>query len=128
MITSSRSSSARVAEWRMRSICSLIERFLLDIGVDPRHIGFGLVVVVVGDEILDRVVGEEALELAVELRGERLVRARGSAPGAAVASITLAIGEGLARAGDAQQHLGRAQPVDAVATRSAMAVGWSPAG
>jgi hypothetical protein len=25
MITSSRSSSARVAEWRMRSICSLIE-------------------------------------------------------------------------------------------------------
>ncbi len=25
MMTSSRSSSARVAEWRMRSICSLIE-------------------------------------------------------------------------------------------------------
>ncbi len=47
--------------------------FLLDVGVGARHIGFGLVVVVVGDEILDRVVGEEALELAVELGGERLV-------------------------------------------------------
>ena len=47
--------------------------FLLDVGVRPRHVGLGLVVVVVGDEVLDRVVGEEALELAVELGGERLV-------------------------------------------------------
>ena len=73
MMTSSRSSSARVAEWRMRSICSLIEHFLLDVGVGARHVGLGLVVVVVGDEVLDRVVGEEALELAVELGGQRLV-------------------------------------------------------
>ena len=48
-------------------------RLLLDVGVGARHVGFGLVVVVVGDEVLDRVVGEEALELAVQLRGERLV-------------------------------------------------------
>ena len=38
----------------------LVDRgVLLDIGVGARHVGFGLVVVVVGDEILDRVVGEE---------------------------------------------------------------------
>ena len=48
-------------------------RFLLDVGVGARHVGFGLVVVVVGDEVLDRVVGEEALELAVELGRQGLV-------------------------------------------------------
>ena len=47
--------------------------FFLDVGVGARDVGLGLVVVVVGDEVLDRVVGEEALELAVELGGERLV-------------------------------------------------------
>ena len=73
-MTSSRSSSARVAAWRMRSICSLIEDFLLDVGVRARHVGFGLVVVVIGDEVFDGVVREEALELAVELRCQRLVR------------------------------------------------------
>ena len=52
----------------------LVDRaFLLDVGVGARHIGFRLVVVVIGDEIFDRVVGKEALELAIELRGERLV-------------------------------------------------------
>ena len=48
--------------------------FFLDVGVGARHVGFGLVVVVIGDEILDGVVREEALELAVKLGGERLVR------------------------------------------------------
>ena len=39
----------------------LVDRgFLLDVGVGARDVGLGLVVVVVGDEILDRVVGEEA--------------------------------------------------------------------
>src|SRR3954465_14655728 len=37
------------------------------------RVGLGLVVVVVGDEVLDRVVGEELAELVAELRGERLV-------------------------------------------------------
>jgi hypothetical protein len=36
-------------------------------------VGLGLVVVVVGDEVLDRVLGEELPELVAELRGERLV-------------------------------------------------------
>ena len=40
----------------------LVDRgFFLDIGVGARNIGFGLVVVVIGDEILDRVVGKEDL-------------------------------------------------------------------
>ena len=57
--------------------------FLLDVGVGARDVGFGLVIIVVADEIFDRIVGEEALELAVELGGEDLVRARSPAPAAA---------------------------------------------
>jgi hypothetical protein len=93
-----------VAEWRIRSICSLIEAFLLDVGVGARHVGLGLVVVVVGDEILHRVVGEEVLELAIELRGQRLVR-RQDQRRALGRLDDLGHGEGLARAGDAEQHL-----------------------
>ena len=53
----------------------LVQRqFLLDIGVGARDVGFRLVVVVIGDEILDRVLREEALHLAIELRRQRLVR------------------------------------------------------
>ncbi len=47
---------------------------LLDIGVGARDIGFRLVVVVIGDEILDRVLREEVLHLRVELGRQRLVR------------------------------------------------------
>ena len=46
---------------------------LLDVGVGLGDVGLGLVVVVVADEVLDRVVGEEVLELAVELGGQGLV-------------------------------------------------------
>ena len=38
-----------------------------------RQVRLGLVVVVVADEVLDRVVREELAELRVELGGERLV-------------------------------------------------------
>ena len=79
-------------------------RVLLDIGVGARDIGFRLVVVVVGDEILDRVVREEALELAIELGGERLVG--GEDERRALGRLDhLGHGEGLAGAGDAKQHL-----------------------
>ena len=88
-------------------------RVLLDIGVGPRHIGLGLVVVVVADKILDRVVGEEALELAIELRRQRLVR-RQDDGGALRGLDHLGHGVGLAGAGDAEQHLG------AVLTRNAL--------
>ncbi len=39
--------------------------FLLDEGIRPRHVSFGLVVVVVAHEIFDRVVGKEGLEFTV---------------------------------------------------------------
>ena len=79
-------------------------RFLLDVGVAGRDVGLGLVVVVVADEVLDGVVGEEAPELLVELRRQRLVvghdQRRPVHPG-----DDLGHGEGLARAGDAEQRL-----------------------
>ena len=46
---------------------------LLDVGVGRRDVGLGLVVVVVGDEVLDGVVREEAAELLEELRRQDLV-------------------------------------------------------
>ena len=48
-------------------------RFLLDVRVGGRDVGFGLVVVVVADEVLDRVLGKEPAELLVQLRGQGLV-------------------------------------------------------
>ncbi len=48
-------------------------RVLLDVEVGLGHVGLGLVVVVVGDEVLDGVPGQELAELVAELRGERLV-------------------------------------------------------
>ena len=46
---------------------------LLDVEVGLRHVRLGLVVVVVGDEVLDGVLREELAELVAELRSERLV-------------------------------------------------------
>jgi hypothetical protein len=46
---------------------------LLDVGVGGRHIRFGLVIVVVGNEILDRVAREERTKLTVQLCGKGLV-------------------------------------------------------
>ena len=52
----------------------LVDRgVLLDVEVLRGHVGLGLVVVVVGDEVLDRVLGEELAELVAELGGQRLV-------------------------------------------------------
>ena len=62
----------------------LVDRgILLDVGVGARDIGFRLVVIVIGDEIFHRVVGEEILELAVKLRGQASCSARARARGAA---------------------------------------------
>ncbi len=48
-------------------------RVLLDVGVRRGHVRLGLVVVVVGDEVLDSVAGEELLELGGQLGGQRFV-------------------------------------------------------
>jgi hypothetical protein len=74
MIASLRSSSDLVAESAHLLDVFVDARILLDVQVLRRHIGFGLVVIVVGDEILDRILGKELAHFGVELRGERLVR------------------------------------------------------
>ena len=79
-------------------------RILLDEGVGARDVGLGLVVIEVADEVFDRVVREEALELGVKLRGQRLVM-RDDQRGPVHVPDDVGDGEGLARAGDAQQHL-----------------------
>ena len=79
-------------------------RGLLDVGVGARDVGFRLVIVVVADEVLDGVVGEERLELAVELGRQDLVR-RQHDRRALHLRDDVRHGEGLARAGDAEQHL-----------------------
>ena len=48
-------------------------RFLLDVNVAGGNVGFGLVIVVIRDEVFDRVVREERLELVIELRRQSLV-------------------------------------------------------
>ena len=93
----------------------LVDRaVLLDEQVALRHVGLGLVVVVVADEVLDRVLGKELAELAVELRGQRLVgREHDRRP--AQPRDHVGHGEGLARAGHAQQgleHLAVAHALD----------------
>jgi hypothetical protein len=78
--------------------------FLLDEGVRARHVGLGLVVIVVADEILHRVFGKEAFELAIELRRQCLV-GRKDDRGALGFFDDAGHGEGLARAGRPEQHL-----------------------
>ena len=79
-------------------------RLLLDIDVAGRNVGFGLVVVVVGDEVLDRIVREEAFELVIKLRRQRLVVRQNERRTVDLVD-ELGHREGLAGAGDAQQHL-----------------------
>src|SRR6185369_3389269 len=82
------------------------ERVLLDVRVGRGDVGLGLVVVVVADEVVDGVVGEQGLELAVELVRQRLVV--GDDQRRALDLLDdVGDREGLAAAGDAQQHLGR---------------------
>ena len=101
-------------------------RVLLDVEIARRNVGLGLVVVVVGDEVLDRVVREELAELRVELRGERLV-GRDHDRRAAGPRDDVGHRERLARAGDAEQRLER-EAVAETLDELAMASGWSPAG
>ena len=78
--------------------------FLLDIGVRSRHIGFGLVIIIVTYEILHGVVRKETLEFTIKLRRQNLVR-RQDQRWPLHRFDDLGDGEGLARSGDAEQHL-----------------------
>ena len=77
---------------------------LLDVGVGARDVGLGLVIIEVADEIFDRVLWEEALELGVELGRERFV-VRNDQRRPIYVLNDIRERERLARAGDAQQHL-----------------------
>ena len=77
---------------------------LLDEGVRVGDIGLRLIVVVVGDEVLHRVVGEELPELLAQLGRQGLVV--GQHQGGPLDGLDdLGHGVGLARAGDAQEDL-----------------------
>ena len=84
-----------------------------DIRVGPRDVSLGLVVVVVGDEVLDGVVREEVAELRGELRGERAVRGQHQRR-ALVALDDVGHREGLAGAGGAEHRLHRVAALEAL--------------
>ena len=100
---------------------------LLDVGVGLRDVRLGLVVVVVGDEVLDRVVGQQLAQLVGQLRGQRLVRRHHQRrplqpldqPGR---------GRRLAGAGGAEQHDVLLARAGSARSSSSIAVGWSPEG
>ena len=78
-------------------------RVLLDEGVGLRDVRLGLVVVVVADEVLDRVVRHELAELVRQLCGEGLVVREHQGRPLHLLDEPRG-GRGLARAGGAEQH------------------------
>ena len=91
-------------------------RILLDEGIRGRHVGFRLVIIVVGDEVLHRVAREEFLHLAVELSRQRLV-VRHDDRRALQPLDQAGYREGLARAGDPEQRLVHEPVADALHQR-----------
>ena len=69
-----------------------------------RHIGLRLVVVVIANEILDRILRKEITKLTIELRGERFVGCEHNG-GPPHASDHIGHRKGLAGAGYTQQSL-----------------------
>ncbi len=98
---------------------------LLDVGVGLRDVRLGLVVVVVGDEVLDRVVRQQLAELVGQLRGQRLVR--GHHQRRALQPLDQpGRGRRLAGAGGAEQHrvgLARSDPALQVVDRRRLVAG-----
>ena len=80
------------------------DRFFFDVDVGGRNVSFGLIVVVIGDEVFDRVLGKERAELLIKLRRECLVVCEHER-GALRAFDDAGDRERLAAAGDAEQHL-----------------------
>ena len=73
-ITTSRRANKRRGGSVSQAFDLVVDRgVLLDVEVLRRDVGLGLEVVVVGDEVLDGVVGQKLAELVAELGGERLV-------------------------------------------------------
>ncbi len=81
-------------------------RILLDEGVALRHIGLWLIIIVVGDEVFHRIVRKKLLKLAIKLCCQRLVGSQNQRRLLHLFDDT-GHGVGLARSGNAQQHLMR---------------------
>jgi len=77
---------------------------LFNIGIRAGDIGFGLVVIVVGHEILHRIVREKRPELGAELRRQRFIVGQHQR-GAVALGDHVRHSEGLAAAGHTQQGL-----------------------
>ena len=79
-------------------------RFLLDIGVRTGDISFWLIIVVIADEIFDRIIRKEPFELTIKLSRQRLVR--GKYDGRTLCFLDdFGHREGLARARRAEKNL-----------------------
>jgi hypothetical protein len=105
----------------------LVDRaVLLDEQVTLGDVGLGLVVVVVADEVLDRIPGEELAKLAVQLRGQGLVGANTMA-GRPSRAITFAIVYVLPDP-VTPRSVWKLRPSFTPSTSCSMAAGWSPAG
>ena len=126
MITSRRSSSERVAEWRMPVDLFVDGGVFLDVHVGLGDVGLRLVVIVVADEVLHRVVREELLELAVELGRQGLVVGQ-TRVGTLSLAMTLAMVKVLPEP-VTPRSTWWAYPARTPATSLRMAWGWSPAG
>jgi len=78
--------------------------FFLDIEIAPRNIGLWLVIVIVGDEVLDRIIREEGFEFSIELRRQSFIR-REDQSRSLGRFDDLGHGKGLAGSGRAEQDL-----------------------
>src|SRR3989338_8216436 len=80
------------------------QRFFADIGIRGRQIRFRLVIIVIGNEIMHRVLGEKLPELVRELGGQGLI-VRDDQGRSLERLDDVRDGEGLAGAGDPQKGL-----------------------
>ena len=69
-----------------------------------RDVGLRLIIIIIGDEVFHRILREELLELAAELRGQRFVVGEHQRR-AVEGGNDVGHRERLARAGDTSQHL-----------------------
>ena len=86
---------------------------LFNVGIGAGDVGFGLVVIVVGNKILHRIVREERAELGAELGRQRLIMGQHQR-GAVAPGDHVGHGKGLAAAGHTQQGLAAVAPLNAL--------------
>ncbi len=81
-------------------------RVFFYIGIGRRHVGLGLVVIVVRHEVFHRVIREKLLELAIQLRGQSFIGCHDQ--GGALDTLDhVSDSEGFTRACHTQQGLRR---------------------